>query len=49
MAPPAAHVLEHRLLLYRRTWRGSVFNSFLSPVLFLGAMVTGWRLGTLAR
>jgi lipooligosaccharide transport system permease protein len=41
MASPAAHVLEHRLLLYRRTWRGSVFNSFLSPVLFLGAMGLG--------
>ena len=41
MASPAARVLEHRLLLYRRTWRGSVFNSFLSPVLFLGAMGLG--------
>jgi lipooligosaccharide transport system permease protein len=38
---PAGRVLEHRLLLYRRTWRGSVFNSFLSPVLFLGAMGLG--------
>jgi lipooligosaccharide transport system permease protein len=38
---PASHVLEHRLLLYRRTWRGSVFNSFLNPVLFLGAMGLG--------
>ena len=38
---PAVHVLEHRLLLYRRTWRGSVFNSFLYPVLFLGAMGIG--------
>jgi lipooligosaccharide transport system permease protein len=38
---PAGHVLEHRLMLYRRTWRGSVFNSFLSPVLFLGAMGLG--------
>jgi len=37
----AAHVLEHLLLLYRRTWRGSIFNSFLSPVLFLGAMGVG--------
>src|SRR5207247_4219840 len=41
MASPAARVLEHRLLLYRRTWRGSVFNSFLSPALFLGAMGLG--------
>src|SRR3954447_17550685 len=37
----AMHVLEHRLLLYRRTWRGSVFNSFFSPILFLGAMGIG--------
>jgi lipooligosaccharide transport system permease protein len=37
----AVHVLEHLLLLYRRTWRGSIFNSFLSPVLFLGAMGIG--------
>src|SRR5437868_15343045 len=37
----AFHVLEHLLLGYRRTWRGSVFNSFLSPVLFLGAMGIG--------
>jgi lipooligosaccharide transport system permease protein len=28
-------------MLYRRTWRGSLFNSFLSPVLFLGAMGVG--------
>jgi lipooligosaccharide transport system permease protein len=41
VASPAVHVLEHRLMLYRRTWRGSVFNSFLSPVLFLGAMGVG--------
>ena len=41
MAAPALRVLEHRLMLYRRTWRGSLFNSFLSPVLFLGAMGVG--------
>lgn len=34
-------VLEHLLVLYRRTWRGSIFNSFLSPLLFLGAMGIG--------
>jgi lipooligosaccharide transport system permease protein len=34
-------VLEHLLLLYRRTWRGSIFNSFISPLLFLGAMGVG--------
>jgi lipooligosaccharide transport system permease protein len=35
---------EHQFLLYRRTWRGSLFNSFLSPLLFLLAMGVG--LGT---
>lgn len=35
---------EHQFLLYRRTWRGSVFNSFLSPILFLVSMGIG--LGT---
>lgn len=45
MAAPAARVLEHELLVYRRSWRGSVFSSFLSPVLFLAAM--GLGLGSL--
>ncbi len=45
MASPAARVLEHELLVYRRAWRGSVFSSFLSPVLFLAAM--GLGLGSL--
>lgn len=45
MAAPAVRVLEHELLVYRRAWRGSVFSSFLSPVLFLAAM--GLGLGTL--
>jgi len=40
----AAHVLEHKLLNYRRTFRGTIFTSFLSPVLFLTAMGIG--LGT---
>ena len=31
-------VFEHRLVLYRRTFRASIFSSFLSPVLFLTAM-----------
>jgi len=35
------HVYEHQFLLYRRTWRGSLFNSFLSPILFLLAMGVG--------
>ncbi len=37
----AVHVLEHSLLVYRRTWRGSIFTTFLSPVLFLLAMGVG--------
>jgi lipooligosaccharide transport system permease protein len=41
MSAPAARVLEHRALLYRRSWRGSAFNSFLSPVLFLAAIGLG--------
>src|SRR5664280_2766648 len=39
--PPALLVLEHELLLYRRVWRGSIFSSFLNPVLFLAAMGVG--------
>jgi lipooligosaccharide transport system permease protein len=35
------HVLEHRALQYRRTFRSSVFSSFLSPILFLTAMGVG--------
>jgi len=41
----AQHVLEHHLTVYRRTWKGSLFMSFLSPVLFLAAM--GLGLGSL--
>ena len=41
MAAPAVRVLEHELLVYRRVWRGSLFSSFLSPVLFLLAMGVG--------
>ena len=35
------HVLEHRATQYRRTFRASVFTSFLSPLLFLTAMGIG--------
>src|SRR2546423_12690896 len=38
-------ILEHNLLVYRRTWKGSIFASFVAPVLFLGAM--GFGLGSL--
>ncbi len=41
MSAPAARVLEHRFLLYRRSWRGSAFNSFFSPVLFLASIGVG--------
>jgi lipooligosaccharide transport system permease protein len=34
-------VLEHRALTYRRTFRASVFTSFLTPLLFLTAMGIG--------
>jgi lipooligosaccharide transport system permease protein len=37
----AGRVFEHRLLQYRRTFRSSIFTSFLSPVLFLTAMGLG--------
>src|SRR5260370_36293491 len=37
----ALRVLEHHLFVYRRTWKGSVFMSFVSPVLFLTAMGIG--------
>ena len=45
--PPSAlagRVFEHRFLQYRRTFRASIFSSFLTPVLFLAAM--GLGLGT---
>jgi lipooligosaccharide transport system permease protein len=41
----ALRVLEHHLLVYRRTWKGSLFTSFVSPILFLAAM--GFGLGSL--
>jgi lipooligosaccharide transport system permease protein len=34
-------VFEHRYLSYRRTFRSSIFSSFLSPILFLTAMGIG--------
>jgi lipooligosaccharide transport system permease protein len=34
-------VFEHRWLQYRRTFRASIFSSFLTPVLFLTAMGLG--------
>jgi lipooligosaccharide transport system permease protein len=37
----AGRVFEHRFLSYRKTFRASIFTSFLSPVLFLTAMGLG--------
>jgi lipooligosaccharide transport system permease protein len=37
-------VVEHHWMVYRRTWRGTVFSTLLSPVLFLAAIGVG--LGT---
>jgi len=37
----AARVLQRNLLVYRRTWRGSVFSSFLTPLLYVTAMGIG--------
>jgi lipooligosaccharide transport system permease protein len=39
----AVAVLEYCALVYRRNWRGTLFMTFLAPVLFLGAM--GFGLG----
>jgi lipooligosaccharide transport system permease protein len=43
--PFAVRQFRFWLVNYRRTWRGSIYSSVLSPVLFLGAMGIG--LGTL--
>jgi lipooligosaccharide transport system permease protein len=37
----AVRELRYWLTNYRRTWRGSIYTSFLSPVLYLGAMGLG--------
>ena len=37
----AARVFEHRALQYRRTFRASLFGSFVNPVMFLAAMGLG--------
>lgn len=40
-SPTVSRVFEHRFLQYRRTFRASIFSSFLSPVMFLAAMGLG--------
>lgn len=42
---PGLRVLQRHLWVYRRTWRGSIFSSFLNPVLFMIAM--GFGVGSL--
>ena len=46
LAPTPAYsgigrVFEHRLVLYLKTFRASIFSSFLTPILFLTAMGLG--------
>ena len=41
MAHPTVRSLEYWAYQYKRTWRGGVVTSFLSPVLFLAAMGVG--------
>jgi len=44
MAIAGVRHLEHNLIVYRRTWRGTAFSTLLSPILFLSAM--GLALGS---
>ena len=37
----ATRVLQRNLLVYRRTYRGSIFSSFVTPLLYLTAMGLG--------
>ena len=37
----ATRVLQRNLLVYRRTFRGSIFSSFLTPLMYLTAMGLG--------
>lgn len=37
----ALRVLEYNLMSYRRIWRGTLFSTFLSPILFLAALGIG--------
>ena len=34
-------VVEHHAFVYRRTWHGTVFSTFLNPVLYLAALGVG--------
>ena len=37
----ATKILHRNLLVYRRTFRGSLFSSFVTPLLYLTAMGVG--------
>jgi lipooligosaccharide transport system permease protein len=39
--PASLRILERELLVYRRTWRGTIFSTVVSPVLFLSALGLG--------
>ncbi len=39
--PPVFRVVEREVRVFARLWRGAVFSTFLSPVLFLAAMGVG--------
>lgn len=41
MSHPAAHVFGYHMVGYRRTWRSSVFSTFVLPVMFLAAIGIG--------
>jgi lipooligosaccharide transport system permease protein len=41
MASLAARELRHQLVVYRRTWRGTLFSSVANPLLYLTAMGAG--------
>lgn len=42
MATPASvRVLEREMIVYRRTYRGTIFSTVVSPILFLSAMGVG--------
>lgn len=44
-APLAARAFECYIYGYRRTWRGSIFSTFVLPIVYLGAM--GYGVGAL--
>jgi lipooligosaccharide transport system permease protein len=41
MAPPMLRVVEREARVYRSVWRGTIFMTFVSPVMFLAAMGLG--------